>query len=43
MNFEAIEELMIRHNNLDIIFIESGGDNLAPHLVGASGFFNLYY
>ena len=33
MNFEAIEELMIRHNNLDIIFIESGGDNLAPHLV----------
>ncbi|MGE7880510.1 MULTISPECIES: urease accessory protein UreG [Bacillus] len=40
MNFEAIEELMIRHNNLDIIFIESGGDNLAatfsPELVDFS-------
>lgn len=40
MNFEAIEELMIRHSNLDIIFIESGGDNLAatfsPELVDFS-------
>ena len=40
MNFEAIEELMIRHNNLDIIFIESGGDNLgatfSPELVDFS-------
>ncbi|MED0969620.1 urease accessory protein UreG [Bacillus paramycoides] len=40
MNFEAIEELMSRHNNLDVIFIESGGDNLAatfsPELVDFS-------
>jgi urease accessory protein len=37
MNFEAIEELESRFNPLDIIFIESGGDNLAaafsPELV----------
>src|SRR5258708_1110641 len=29
MNFEAIEELEKRFDKLDIIFIESGGDNLA--------------
>lgn len=37
MNIDALEELKDRHNNLDIIFIESGGDNLAatfsPELV----------
>ncbi len=37
MNFEAIEELEARFSHLDIIFIESGGDNLAaafsPELV----------
>lgn len=37
MNFEAIEELERRFEGLDIIFIESGGDNLAaafsPELV----------
>lgn len=37
MNFEAIEELETRFSDLDIIFIESGGDNLAaafsPELV----------
>ncbi|NHN30416.1 urease accessory protein UreG [Paenibacillus agricola] len=37
MNFEAIEELESRFAHLDIIFIESGGDNLAaafsPELV----------
>ncbi|ALS20662.1 MULTISPECIES: urease accessory protein UreG [Paenibacillus] len=37
MNFEAIEELERRFSRLDIIFIESGGDNLAaafsPELV----------
>ncbi|MUT67234.1 urease accessory protein UreG [Paenibacillus sp. NEAU-GSW1] len=37
MNFEAIEELQSRFDHLDIIFIESGGDNLAaafsPELV----------
>ncbi len=37
MNFEAIEELQARFPDLDIVFIESGGDNLAasfsPELV----------
>ncbi|NBI31129.1 urease accessory protein UreG [Chengkuizengella marina] len=37
MNFEAIEELEERFQDLDILFIESGGDNLAaafsPELV----------
>ena len=37
MNFEAIQELESRFSHLDIIFIESGGDNLAaafsPELV----------
>lgn len=37
MNFEAIEQLEERFDDLDIIFIESGGDNLAaafsPELV----------
>jgi len=37
MNFEAIEELQSRFAELDVIFIESGGDNLAaafsPELV----------
>lgn len=40
MNFAAIEELKNKFNNLDIIFVESGGDNLAatfsPDLVDFS-------
>ncbi|WP_134703522.1 urease accessory protein UreG [Ammoniphilus sp. YIM 78166] len=40
MNFAAIEELKERHPDLDIIFVESGGDNLAatfsPELVDFS-------
>lgn len=40
MNFEALEELKSRIDNLDIIFLESGGDNLAatfsPDLVDFS-------
>lgn len=40
MNFAAIDELMERHGDLDLIFIESGGDNLAatfsPELVDFS-------
>jgi len=40
MNFEALEELTRRHPELDLIFLESGGDNLAasfsPELVDAS-------
>ena len=37
MNLDAVDELLSRFDNLDIIFIESGGDNLAatfsPELV----------
>ncbi|WP_314588280.1 urease accessory protein UreG [Paenibacillus terrigena] len=40
MNFSAINELMERHTDLQLIFIESGGDNLAatfsPELVDFS-------
>jgi urease accessory protein len=40
MNVEAIDEMIARHPGLDIIFLESGGDNLAasfsPELVDAS-------
>lgn len=40
MNFAAIEELTELHPNLDLIFVESGGDNLAatfsPELVDFS-------
>ncbi|MBM7604539.1 urease accessory protein [Metabacillus crassostreae] len=40
MNFDAIDELNERHPNLDLIFVESGGDNLAatfsPELVDFS-------
>ena len=40
MNFSAIEEIKNRFNDLDIIFLESGGDNLAwafsPDLVDFS-------
>ena len=40
MNFEALEELTRRHPGLDVVFLESGGDNLAasfsPELVDAA-------
>ena len=40
MNFEALDELSARHPGLEIVFLESGGDNLAasfsPELVDAS-------
>ncbi len=40
MNFAAIDELMELHPELDLIFVESGGDNLAatfsPELVDFS-------
>ena len=40
MNFEALDELSRRHPDLDIVFLESGGDNLAasfsPELVDAA-------
>jgi urease accessory protein len=40
MNFDALEDLARRHPDLDLIFLESGGDNLAasfsPELVDAA-------
>ncbi len=40
MNFEALDAMSTRHPGLDIVFLESGGDNLAasfsPELVDAS-------
>src|SRR5262249_19007829 len=40
MNFDALEELSERHVDLELVFLESGGDNLAasfsPELVDAS-------
>jgi len=40
MNFEALDEMARRHPGLDIVFLESGGDNLAasfsPELVDAA-------
>jgi urease accessory protein len=40
MNFDALEELSRRFAGLDLVFLESGGDNLAasfsPELVDAS-------
>ena len=40
MNFEALDEITARHTSLDIVFLESGGDNLAasfsPELVDAA-------
>ncbi len=40
MNFDALDELTARHPGLDIVFLESGGDNLAasfsPELVDAA-------
>jgi urease accessory protein len=40
MNFEALDELSRRHPDLDVVFLESGGDNLAasfsPELVDAA-------
>ncbi|HWW84854.1 MAG TPA: urease accessory protein UreG [Vicinamibacterales bacterium] len=40
LNFDALDEMTTRHKDLDIVFLESGGDNLAasfsPELVDAS-------
>jgi len=40
LNFDAIDEMVARHPDLQILFLESGGDNLAasfsPELVDAS-------
>jgi len=40
LNFDALDQMTARHPDLDIVFLESGGDNLAasfsPELVDAS-------
>lgn len=40
MNFDALDALAVRHPGLDLVFLESGGDNLAasfsPELVDAA-------
>jgi urease accessory protein len=40
MNFDALDELARRHSRLELVFVESGGDNLAasfsPELVDAA-------
>jgi len=40
MNFDALDELARRHPGMDLVFVESGGDNLAasfsPELVDAA-------
>ena len=40
MNFDALDEMTARHASLDIVLLESGGDNLAasfsPELVDAA-------
>jgi urease accessory protein len=40
LNFDALDEITARHRDLDIVFLESGGDNLAasfsPELVDAA-------
>src|SRR5438034_5907960 len=40
MNFDALDEIAARHPDLEIVFLESGGDNLAasfsPELVDAA-------
>ena len=33
MNFAAIDELLERNDDIELIFIESGGDNLVLHSV----------
>ena len=33
MNFAAIDELLERHDDIELIFIESGGDNLSIYII----------
>ncbi|NMB43062.1 MAG: urease accessory protein UreG [Clostridiales bacterium] len=42
MNFAAIDELNERHPDLDIIFVESGGDNLAATFSPELADFSIY-
>ncbi|MGB2272187.1 MAG: urease accessory protein UreG [Pseudomonadales bacterium] len=42
MNLAAIDELQLRHENLDIIFVESGGDNLSATFSPELSDFTIY-
>lgn len=42
MNFAAIDELNAAHPNLDLIFVESGGDNLAATFSPELADFSIY-
>lgn len=42
MNFAAIDELMERHSDIELIFIESGGDNLAATFSAELVDFSIY-
>ncbi|MEC5269949.1 urease accessory protein UreG, partial [Heyndrickxia coagulans] len=42
MNFAAIDELKEKHPDLDLIFIESGGDNLAATFSPELADFSIY-
>jgi len=43
MNLAALEDLMaLHHGNIDILFVESGGDNLAAHFSGELVDYSIY-
>src|SRR3989442_1156882 len=42
MNFDAPDEMTARHPGLDIIFLESGGDNPAPSFIPGLGDASIY-
>ena len=42
MNFAAIDELLDRHEAIELIFIESGGDNLAATFSPELVYFSIY-
>lgn len=42
MNFAAIDELLERHDDIELIFIESGGDNLAATFSPELADFSIY-
>ncbi|EOD7595441.1 urease accessory protein UreG [Staphylococcus aureus] len=42
MNFAAIDELLERHDDIELIFIESGGDNLAATFIPELVDFSIY-
>jgi len=41
-NIHALEELMVRHPDVELLFVESGGDNLAAHFSRELADFSIY-